>query len=83
VIAPAFRGLSVRLRDGQELSGVRIAETESTLTLGDATGQSHVLKKDQLEELQILGLSIMPEGLENGLSDTEFVDLVTFLAGLK
>jgi len=82
-IAPAFRNLSVRLRDGQELTGVRLAETESTLTLGDAKGESHVLKKDQIEELQILELSIMPEGLENGLTDTEFVDLVAFLAEQK
>jgi len=28
-VAPAFRNLSVRLKDGQELTGVRIAENES------------------------------------------------------
>jgi putative heme-binding domain-containing protein len=82
-IAPAFRNLSIRLKDGQELAGVRVAETESVLTLGDAQGQSHALKKDQIEELQILELSIMPEGLESGLTDTEFVDLVAFLAEQK
>jgi putative heme-binding domain-containing protein len=82
-IASAFRNLWVRLGDGQELTGVMVAETESTLTLGDAQGQSEVLEKDQIEELQILKLSIMPEGLENGLTDTEFVDLVAFLAEQK
>ena len=79
----AFRNLSVRLKDGQELTGVRVAETESVFTLGDAQGQSHPLKKDQIEELQILELSNMPEGLENGLTDAEFVDLVAFLAAQK
>jgi putative heme-binding domain-containing protein len=82
-IAPAFRNLSVRLKDGQELTGVRVAETESVLTLGDAQSQSHALKKEQIEELQILELSIMPEGLEGALTDVEFVDLVEFLAGQK
>ena len=82
-IAPTLRNLSVRLRDGQELTGVRVSETDSTLTLGDANGQSQPLKKDQIEELQILELSIMPEGLENGLTDTDFVDLVAFLAEQK
>jgi len=82
-IAPAFRNLSVRLKDGQELTGVRVAETESVLTLGDAQSQSHALKKEQIEELQILELSIMPEGLESALTDVEFVDLVEFLAGQK
>ena len=70
-------------KDGQELTGVRVAETESVFMLGDAQGQSHPLKKDQIEELQILELSIMPEGLENGLTDAEFVDLVAFLAEQK
>jgi putative membrane-bound dehydrogenase-like protein len=82
-IAPAFRNLSVRLKDGQELTGVRVAETESVLTLGDAQSQSHALKKEQIEELQLLELSIMPEGLESALTDAEFVDLVEFLAGQK
>jgi len=79
-IAPAFRNLSIRMKDGQEFTGVRVAETESTLTLGDAQGQGQELKKEQIEDLQILALSIMPEGLESGLTDEEFVDLVAFLA---
>lgn len=82
-IAPAFRNLSVQLKDGQELIGVRVAETDSTLTLGDAQGQSHTLKKEQIDGLQILDLSIMPAGLESGLTDAEFVDLVAFLAEQK
>jgi putative heme-binding domain-containing protein len=82
-VAPAFRNLSVRLKDGQELTGVRVAESESVLTLGDAQGQSHTLKKEQIQEQRTLELSIMPEGLENGLTDVEFVDLVAFLAEQK
>jgi putative heme-binding domain-containing protein len=83
VIAPAFRNISVRLKDGEELTGVRVAESDSVLTLGDAQGQSHALKKDQIEEQRTLELSLMPEGLESGLTDTEFVDLVAFLSEQK
>ena len=82
-IAPAFRNISVRLKDGQELTGVRVGETESVLTLGDAQGESHALKLDQIEDLQILELSIMPEGLETGFTDAEFADLVAFLVEQK
>jgi putative heme-binding domain-containing protein len=83
VVAPEFRNMSVRLRDGQELTGVRVAESETGLTLGDAQGQLHNLKKEQIEEQRSLELSIMPEGLENALTDEEFVDLVAFLAEQK
>jgi len=72
--------MSIRLKGGQELAGVRVAENESVLTLGDAQGQLRALKKEQIEEQRTLELSIMPEGLENGLTDAEFVDLVAFLA---
>jgi putative heme-binding domain-containing protein len=73
----------VRLKDGQELTGVKVAESESVFTLGDAQGQLHALQKDQIEERRTLELSIMPEGLEIGLTDMEFVDLVTFLEAQK
>jgi len=53
------------------------------ITLGDAQGQLRALQKDQIEEQQTLELSIMPEGIENGLTDVEFVDLVAFLAEQK
>ena len=82
-IAPAFRNMLIRLKDGQELTGVRVGESESVLTVGDAQGQTHPLKKDQIEEVRTLDLSIMPEGLESGLTDTEFVDLIAFLAEQK
>ena len=82
-IAPAFRNISVRLEDGQELTGVKVAESESALTLGDAQGQWHTLKKNQIQEQRTLEISIMPEGLETGLTDVEFVDLVAFLAEQK
>jgi len=79
-IAPAFRNLSIRLRDGSELTGVQVTESEVALTIGDAQGQMHALRKDQIEELRTLELSIMPEGLESGITDVEFVDLIAFLA---
>jgi putative membrane-bound dehydrogenase-like protein len=82
-IAPAFRNLTIRMKDGQELTGVRVAESDSVLTVGDAQGQLHALEKDQIEERHLLELSIMPEGLEEGLTDNEFVDLVAFLAEEK
>src|SRR5262249_39781386 len=82
-ISPEFRNISIRLKDGQDMTGVKITENDSALTLGDAQGQLHTLKKDQIEAERALELSLMPEGLENGLTDTEFVDLVAFLAGEK
>src|SRR5262249_28882067 len=49
-IAPSFGTLVVSLKNGKELSGVKVAETETTLTLADSQAQKHVLQKGDIEE---------------------------------
>ncbi|MBI4606975.1 MAG: HEAT repeat domain-containing protein [Planctomycetes bacterium] len=80
VVAPSYRSTAVRLKDGQVLVGVKVAETEGDVTLGDGQGQVHVIERSRIEELEAQELSSMPEGLENGLTDGELVDLIAFLA---
>jgi putative heme-binding domain-containing protein len=78
-IAPSFDTLLVLMRDGSILSGVKVAETDTTLTLADNRGNPHELPKADIEEHKAQTLSTMPEGLEEGLTEAQFVDLVAFL----
>ena len=78
-IAPSFDTLVVVLGDGRVLTGVRVTETETTLSLADAEGKTHVLQKAAISEQQVQPQSIMPDGLEKQLSEREFVDLIAFL----
>ena len=82
-IAPSYRNTAVRLKDGRVVAGVRVAETETTLTLGDAEGKTHEIRKSEIEARKPLSLSVMPEGLEKRLSSQEFVDLIAFLVSQK
>jgi putative heme-binding domain-containing protein len=82
-IAPSFGTLVIRLESGQVLSGVKIAETENSLTLVDNLAQKHIVVKADIEEQKTSPLSTMPEGLEKKLTESEFVDLVAYLATLK
>jgi putative membrane-bound dehydrogenase-like protein len=82
-IATGFQNMAVRLKDGRVISGVRVGETETTLSLGDAQGQVHALPKSEIDAQRALALSVMPEGLEKGLTDQEFADLVAFLVDQK
>ncbi len=82
-IAPSFGTLVVRLDSGQVLSGIKIAETDTNLTLVDNQALKHVIAKADIEEQKTSLLSTMPEGLEKKLSENEFVDLVAYLASLK
>lgn len=81
-MAPSFENVLVELKDGQLLSGVKLAETREKLTLGDQEGQ-HEISKAEIVKRQSLALSAMPEGLEKMLTEKEFVDLIAFLVEQK
>jgi putative membrane-bound dehydrogenase-like protein len=82
-IAPSFETLMVTLKNGKVLSGVKIVENETMLTLADNQGQQHVVAKTSIEEKQPSPLSTMPEGLEKHFTEDEFLDLIAFLVGQK
>jgi putative membrane-bound dehydrogenase-like protein len=82
-IAPSFDTITVTLNTGKLVSGIKLAETAQTLTLGDTQGQKHVLAKADIEERQVSPLSTMPEGLEKRFTEEEFVDLIEFLVSQK
>jgi putative membrane-bound dehydrogenase-like protein len=82
-IAPGFQTLTLTLKNGKVLSGIKVAEAEGTLTLADSQGQKLVLAREDIEESTPSRQSTMPEGLEKRFSESEFVDLIEFLAGQK
>jgi putative membrane-bound dehydrogenase-like protein len=81
-VAPSYGTIVVALANGQVLSGVKIAEDDDALTLGDTQGKTHQIPKADIEERQLQSKSTMPEGLEKKLSDREFLDLITYLTSL-
>jgi putative heme-binding domain-containing protein len=82
-IAPSYESVAVALTSGQVLTGVKVAESAATLTVGDNQGKSHEIPRDEIDELRVQTLSTMPEGLETKLTDQQFVDLIAFLAAQK
>jgi quinoprotein glucose dehydrogenase len=82
-IAPSFETLTVALKDGRSLSGVRVAETADHLTLGDRDGKKQEVAKSDIEARGTDPHSIMPEGLEKVFTTDEFIDLIAFLVGQK
>jgi putative membrane-bound dehydrogenase-like protein len=82
-IAPSFETTGVVLKNGKLLSGVKVAETESALTLVDSQAQKHVVARADIDAVQRQAVSTMPDGLERRLTEDEFVDLISFLASLK
>jgi putative membrane-bound dehydrogenase-like protein len=82
-ISPSFETLVVVLKSGKLVSGIPAGETGASLTLVDTQGAKHVIARGDVEERQKSPASTMPEGLEQRITEDEFVDLVSFLVSLK
>jgi putative heme-binding domain-containing protein len=82
-IAPSYESIVAALASGRVVIGVKVAEDETTLTLGDETGKRHEIRKTEIEDRSIQRRSTMPDGLEKRLTDGEFLNLLTYLLAEK
>jgi putative membrane-bound dehydrogenase-like protein len=73
----------LQLRDGRVLSGIITSETASSVTLLQPTALSETISRSDLVKLRNTGLSLMPEGLEAGMSKQDLADLISFVAAAK
>ncbi len=67
--------------EGRVLAGVQIARSEKSVTLRTAENVVVEIPADQIEDTA-QGVSLMPEGLVDALTDGEIADLVRFLSEL-
>ena len=82
-IAPAFTAYLAETKDGRILSGILIGDTPTSITLrGPLALEVTVLRAD-LTKLESLPNSLMPTGLEAGLSKQQIADLLAYLKGEK
>jgi putative heme-binding domain-containing protein len=82
-VAPGFESMTLALADGRVLSGVRVAETDRTLTLADREARGYEIPKADIEARTRQAQSTMPDGLEKRLTPDEFVDLIAYLASQR
>lgn len=73
----------VRLRDGRELAGIIESENASAVTLLQPTALREVLPRSEILSLRSSGLSLMPEGLESGMTQQDLTDLMEFVRSAK
>jgi putative membrane-bound dehydrogenase-like protein len=70
---------SVMTKSGKVLTGLIAAESPSSITLRRAENQTEIVLRQDIEEIQSSGSSLMPEGLEKQVSMQDMADLVCFL----
>ena len=82
-IAPAFTAYLAEAKDGRVLSGILVGDTPTSIALRGPLGVEATLLRADLAKLESLPSSLMPTGLEAGLSKQQLADLLAYLKGEK
>lgn len=82
-VAPAYVAYTVSTREGATLVGLISRDDATGVALTLMGGTQVTLARAQIKGTASEGKSLMPEGLEAGLSAQAMADLLAFLEGLK
>lgn len=82
-ISFGFETWTLTLKNGDEAYGLIASETAEEIAIRAVGGIVTRFKKADVASRQQSKLSIMPAGLQAGMTTQEFVDLVEYLASLK
>lgn len=74
-----YLGYVVEKKDGESLSGLIVNENANSVTVRMAGGAETVVARANIASMQSQGRSLMPEGLEEGLSVQDMADLLEFI----
>ncbi len=78
-VSPNFALYLVETTDGRTLSGLISSESAGNLTLKQADGSQVPVLRSEVKSLTSPGASLMPEGLEAGITADQMADLIAFL----
>jgi putative membrane-bound dehydrogenase-like protein len=74
-----FRRYTLLTADGQVLTGMLAAESQSAIELIDAEGKRNSISREEIDQLTSTNLSLMPAGFEQQMSVAQMGDLLEFL----
>ncbi len=78
-VYPAYQAMTIETSSGETLIGLIGSETDHSLTLRTSTGEDIVLSRTSIRSLTTMGRSLMPDGLEQMMTNEDIRDLITFL----
>lgn len=82
-ILDGYKQTMILTKSGVVVAGRFMGDSGEEITLMDAEGKRHAVKKSDIDQKKESELSLMPEGLNTGLSLQDFADIVGFLESLK
>jgi putative membrane-bound dehydrogenase-like protein len=81
-VASQFIAYTIHTKDGQTLAGIITNDTASSMTIKMMGGLEKTLQRSEIKGSSSNGQSLMPEGLETGMTVEDMADLLSFIEGL-
>jgi putative heme-binding domain-containing protein len=81
-VASQYIAYTVNTKDGQTLAGVISDDNASSMTLKMPGGAERTIQRADIKGSSSSGQSLMPEGLETGMTVEDMADLLSFIEGL-
>ncbi len=81
-IKEGFHTMRVDTKKGVTITGIKVREAKDELLLRTAEDKILAIPTRDIDEKEMLKLSLMPEGLTDPLTRAELIDLVRFLSEL-
>jgi len=78
-VAPNFVAYQVETRSGESLVGILASETATSVTIRQAFGKDTTILRTDVRRLESQKMSLMPEGLEQGLTPADLANLLEFI----
>ncbi len=82
-IADQFAQYTIETTTGQLISGILIAQGETSVTLRDANGKDHTFTSVDVESMTKSSVSIMPADIVKAFTEDELLDVVEYLLTLR
>lgn len=78
-VLPDFINFTLTKKDGETVNGFIAAETADTVTLRRANAPDETIPRANILHLRAEGKSLMPDGLEQGITHTDMANLISFI----
>jgi putative membrane-bound dehydrogenase-like protein len=78
-VDPRYLNYQIQTKAGRVFTGMIASETASSMTLRRAENVEDTILRNQIDEIQATGKSLMPEGLEMQLTKQDLADVIAYL----
>lgn len=82
-VDPRYTTYTIDLKDDTSLTGRIVSESGNSITLLTAEAKRHDILRPQIGDVQASRLSLMPEGLEAGLTPQQLADVIALIRAMK